>query len=384
MNRTPAEMRPTGIGPLSRLPLFFLLDGKRAVVAGGSNAAAWKAELLAAAGARVDLFAPTADEDMSALAAAAPAGVIVVHHRCWSRADLVGAAIAVADCADDAEAAQFATTARAAGVPVNVIDRPAFSDFAFGSIVNRSPLVIGISTDGAAPVFGQAIRAKIEALMPIGLARWAAAARAWRARVNALALPFRSRRDFWEKFADRALAAPDRKPTEADLQALLRPPRGPVAGSVVLIVGGGDPELLTLRAVRALHSAEVILFDHLVVPAILDLARREARKLRVGKIGGTPCREDEINALMVSLAQAGQRVVRLKGDDPMILGRAETEVAACRAAGIALEIVPAVAPGLGPVTRVGPASEVICAARLRAAGSARARGWRRAAAGRTR
>ncbi len=104
---------------------------------------------------------------------------------------------------------QFAAAARAAGVPVNVIDRPAFCDFSFGAIVNRSPLVIGISTDGAAPVFGQAIRAKIEALIPKGFARWAEAARAWRPRVQALALPFRGRRNFWEKFTDRAVAAPD-------------------------------------------------------------------------------------------------------------------------------------------------------------------------------
>ena len=130
---------------------------------------------------------------------AAPSSFI---ERRWTADDFAGAAIAVADCADDTEAAQFAAAARAAGVPVNVIDRPAFCDFAFGAIVNRSPLVIGISTDGAAPVFGQAIRAKIEALIPKGFARWADAARAWRPRVQALALPFRGRRGFWEKFTD--------------------------------------------------------------------------------------------------------------------------------------------------------------------------------------
>src|SRR5208282_3030603 len=130
------------------------------------------------------------------------------HDRLWAASDIAGAAIAVADCADDAEAARFAAMARAQGVPVNVIDRPGFSDFAFGAIVNRSPLVIGISTDGAAPVFSQAIRAKIEALIPRGFARWAEAARAWRPRVQQLALPFRGRRTFWERFADRAVAAP--------------------------------------------------------------------------------------------------------------------------------------------------------------------------------
>src|SRR5271154_2590733 len=226
MSRSPSEIHSPRIGPLARLPAFFALEDKRAVVAGGSEAAAWKAELLSSAGARVDVFAPAAGEEMLALAAAPPRGAIVIHARVWQAADLAGAAIAVADCADEREAARFAAAARAAGVTVNVIDRPAFSDFAFGAIVNRSPLVIGISTDGAAPVFGQAIRARIEALIPRGFSRWAVAARAWRPRVQALTLPFRGRRTFWEKFTARAVAAPEREPTAADLEALLAPVTG--------------------------------------------------------------------------------------------------------------------------------------------------------------
>jgi uroporphyrin-III C-methyltransferase/precorrin-2 dehydrogenase/sirohydrochlorin ferrochelatase len=353
MNRSPAELRKTRMSALSRLPAFFALAGKRAVVAGGSTAAAWKAELLSAAGASVDVFAPAADEEMLALAAAPPRGAVVVHGRHWAAADFAGAAIAVAECADDAEAARFAAAARAAGVPVNVIDRPAFCDFAFGAIVNRSPLVIGISTDGAAPVFGQAIRAKIEALIPKGFARWADAARDWRPRVQALALPFRGRRSFWEKFAARAVAAPDRAPTEADLDALLAP-NAPEAGSVILVgAGPGDPELLTLHAVRALQSADVILFDDLVAPDILDFARREAKKMLVGKTGHAPsCRQDDINTLMVSLAKAGRRVVRLKGGDPMIFGRADEEIVACRSAGIAVEVVPGITAAQGAASRL--------------------------------
>ena len=268
--------------------------------------------------------------------------------------DFAGAAIAVADCADDKEAAQFATAARAAGVPVNVIDRPAFCDFSFGAIVNRSPLVIGISTDGASPVFGQAIRAKIEALIPKGFARWADAARAWRPRVQALALPFRGRRNFWERFTERAVAAPNAAPTDADLDALLEPTAAQTAGSVILVgAGPGDPELLTLRAVRALQSADVILFDDLVAPDILDFARREAKKMLVGKTGHAPsCKQDDINALMISLAKAGRRVVRLKGGDPMIFGRADEEISACRAAAIAVEVVPGITTAQGAASRL--------------------------------
>jgi uroporphyrin-III C-methyltransferase/precorrin-2 dehydrogenase/sirohydrochlorin ferrochelatase len=354
MTRTPAEIRSTRIGALARLPVFFALEDKRVVVAGGSPAATWKAELLSAAGARVEVFALAPGEEMLALAAAPPRGVVILHDRNWTPDDFAGAAIAVANCADDEEAARFAAAARATGVPVNVIDRPAFCDFSFGAIVNRSPLVIGISTDGASPVFGQAIRAKIEALIPKGFARWADAARAWRPRVQALALPFRGRRNFWERFTERAVAAPNAAPTDADLDTLLEPTPAANSGSVILVgAGPGDPELLTLRAVRALQSADVILFDDLVAPDILDFARREAKKMLVGKTGHAPsCKQDDINALMISLAKAGRRVVRLKGGDPMIFGRADEEIAACRAAAIAVEVVPGITTAQGAASRL--------------------------------
>jgi uroporphyrin-III C-methyltransferase / precorrin-2 dehydrogenase / sirohydrochlorin ferrochelatase len=354
MSRTPAETPSAGIGALARLPVFFALENKRAVVAGGTPAAAWKAELLAATGARVDVFAASIGAEMLALAENPPRGQITLHERSWVDGDLAGAAIAVADCADDIEAHKFSASARASGVPVNVIDRPAFCDFSFGAIVNRSPLVIGISTDGASPVFGQAIRAKIEALIPSGFARWADAARNWRPRVQTLALPFRGRRAFWEKFTARAVAAPNAMPTDNDLEALLTPNVAPDAGSVVLVgAGPGDPELLTLRAVRALQSADVILFDDLVSPDVLDFARREAKKMLVGKTGyRASCKQDDINSLMVSLAKAGRRVVRLKGGDPMIFGRADEEITACRAAGIAVEVVPGITTAQGAASRL--------------------------------
>src|SRR5262245_43046060 len=170
--RMPAEARTPRMESLARLPVFYALTGKRAVVAGGSAAAAWKAELLAAAGAAVDVHAAEPGDEMIEIAAQAN---VTIHRAAATAADLRGAALAIGAFEDDGEAAAFAALAREAGVPVNVIDKPAFCDFAFGAIVNRSPLVIGISTDGAAPVFGQAIRAKLEALIPRGFARWAGA-----------------------------------------------------------------------------------------------------------------------------------------------------------------------------------------------------------------
>jgi uroporphyrin-III C-methyltransferase/precorrin-2 dehydrogenase/sirohydrochlorin ferrochelatase len=344
---------------LARLPVFLALDGRRALLAGGTPAAAWKAELLSAAGAMVEVYAAEPSDDMIAVAADPPRGAITLHRREWMAADLSGAAIAVAACDDDASAARFAAAARAAGMPVNVIDKPKFCDFSFGAIVNRSPLVIGISTDGAAPVFGQAIRAKLEALIPRGFARWAEAARRWRREVQAAGLTFNGRRRFWQLFARDAIVHPEREPTTSDFLRLLSATEAegtaPDQGSVTLVgAGPGDPELLTLRAVRALQSADVILFDDLVSREILDTARREAKKLLVGKTGyGPSCKQDEINGLMLGLAKAGRRVVRLKGGDPMIFGRANEEIAACRAAGIPVEVVPGITAAQGAAARLG-------------------------------
>jgi uroporphyrin-III C-methyltransferase / precorrin-2 dehydrogenase / sirohydrochlorin ferrochelatase len=352
--RTPVEARAPRMEALARLPVFYALGDKRAVVAGGSPAAAWKAELLAAAGALVEVFAEEVSDEMTELASSMPR--MTIHARAIEAADLAGASIAVGASADDAQAARFAAMARTAGVPVNIIDKPAFCDFSFGSIVNRSPLVIGISTDGAAPVFAQAVRAKLEALIPHGFARWADVAKRWRPRLQASGLSFGQRRRFWQRFTERAVAEPEHQPVERDIDLLVADIRGASTdtGSVVLVgAGPGDPELLTLRAVRALQSADVILIDDLVSPQVLDFARREAKKMMVGKTGHRPaCKQSEINDLMVKLAKAGKRVVRLKGGDPMIFGRAGEEIAACRAANIPVEAVPGISAAQGAAARL--------------------------------
>jgi uroporphyrin-III C-methyltransferase/precorrin-2 dehydrogenase/sirohydrochlorin ferrochelatase len=346
----PSETEPPRMAPLARLPLFFALDGRRAVVAGGTQAAAWKAELLSAAGAEVEAYAAEPCEELLALAADPPRGTIVIHRRAWSVDDIRGAAIAIGACDSDDDAVHFAAAARAAGVPVNVIDKPKFCDFAFGAIVNRSPLVIGISTDGAAPVFAQAIRAKLEAMIPRGFAAWAEAARRWRRQVQTSGLSFNGRRRFWQAFTAFAIKQPDRAPEQSDYDRLLAETAADAAaveqGSVTLVgAGPGDPELLTLRAVRALQSADVILYDDLVSPEILEFARREAKKMLVGKADGASCTQ-EINRLIVGLAKAGRRVVRLKGGNPAI----DAEIAACRRAGIAVEAIPGIVTAQRAVT----------------------------------
>ena len=335
--------------PLARLPIFLALEGKRAVVAGDGPAVAWKAELLSAAGADVVVFAECPCEELHALAAQPPRGAIVLQHRAWQAEDFCGAAVAVAGFDDDRDAQRFAEAARAAGVPVNVIDKPAFCDFSFGAIVNRSPLVIGISTDGAAPVFAQAIRGKLEAMIPRGFADWAEAARRWRKAIQSSGLSFAARRRFWQAFARFALAHPDRAPAQSDFDSVLRRTKAEAmpaeAGSVTFVgAGPGNPELLTLRAVRALQAADVILIDDLVAPDVLDFARREARKMRVRNPGQSALgHADGVHATMVALAKSGKRVVWLKHGDAAMFGRPGGEIAACRAAGVAVEVVPGVA-----------------------------------------
>jgi uroporphyrin-III C-methyltransferase/precorrin-2 dehydrogenase/sirohydrochlorin ferrochelatase len=347
------------MGPLARLPVFLSLDGKRAVLAGGSPAAAWKAELLSASGARVEVYATDICEELQQLAADPPRVAIVINRCPWSAVALENAAVAVGAFEDEEAAAAFASAARAAGVPVNVIDKPVFCDFSFGAIVNRSPLVIGISTDGAAPVFAQAVRAKLEALLPKGFADWAAAAGRWRGALKLAGLSFAARRKFWQIFTAHAVADPDRAPAQADFDSFVAEVNGLGAvvekGSVTLVgAGPGDPELLTLRAVRALQSADVILFDDLVSREVMDFARREARKMLVGKTGfGPSCTQEDINSLMVSLAKQGKRVVRLKGGDPLIFGRAAEEIAACEAANIPVNVVPGITSVQGAAARLG-------------------------------
>lgn len=343
---------------LATLPVFHKLTGRAVLLAAANPGAAWKAELLAAAGARVHIFAPQPAPELLALMAEWPAR-FVLQRRNWSIHDFAGMAMAVGALDDAAEAQAFRCAAKAAGVPVNVVDRPALCDFTFGAIVNRSPLVIGISTDGATPVFAQAIRTRIETLLPERFARWMQAARDWRPRVLALDLAFAVRRSFWQRLTDLALSRPTQNPDEATYAALLGETLAnqdhATRGSIAIVgAGPGDPDLLTLKAVRLLQSADVVLYDDLVSAGVLAMARREAGKIAVGKRGGrASCRQDDICRLMVQLADGGKRVVRLKGGDPAVFGRLDEELQAARDAGYAPELVPGITAASGAAASLG-------------------------------
>lgn len=363
--RRPSAAAPERIAALASLPMFHKLSGKRVVLVGGTEGALWKAELLAAAGARVLTLLEEENPAFRALAAeiatrtAAGFGAIEIAIRAVTPQDFTGAVLAIADLEDEAEAMAFRTMGRAAGVLVNIVDKPMLCDLQFGSIVNRSPLLVAISTDGAAPVLGQAIRTKIEALLPPGIKRWAELAQAFRPRVQQRELPFSARRSFWQKFTARALASAAAGPDAAIERELLDDLAGTEAedrrGRVTLVgAGPGDPELLTLKAMRALQGAEVILFDDLVSTEVLDLARREATRISVGKVGhGPSVTQAEINRLIVDHAMAGRNVVRLKSGDPLVFGRAGEEIAACHAAGIAVSVIPGITAAQGAAASLG-------------------------------
>jgi uroporphyrin-III C-methyltransferase/precorrin-2 dehydrogenase/sirohydrochlorin ferrochelatase len=358
-SRKPAEAQPNRMGALAKLPVFFDLAGKRAVLAGGSAGAAWKAELLAAAGADVSLFADEPSEEMlSLIERGAAAGNLTLHQRPWSIDVFQGATIAVGDFEDEVEAKAFRCAARAAGVPVNTVDKPATCDFLFGSVVNRSPVVIGISTDGAAPILGQAVRRKIETLLPTSLTQWAQLARDIRETVMDRLAAGPQRRAFWEAFADRAFGPKPEAQEAGSLGQLVESIRGGTSkpqGRVTLVgAGPGDPDLLTMRALRALQSADVILFDDLISDGILELARREAKRMMVGKRGAREsCSQADINALMLKLAKQGKHVVRLKSGDPMIFGRAGEEIEALEQAGIPVLVVPGITSAQGLAAGLG-------------------------------
>ena len=357
----PRNDEPARMEPLAKLPVFWALEGRRVVVAGATDGAMWKAELLAACGACVDVYAEACDGAFEAFLGRTPehpAASIALNRRRWAPADLDGAALAIGDCEGEAEARAFVAAARAVGVPVNVTDKPEFCEFQFGSIVNRSPVIVAISTDGAAPILAQTIRRKIETLLPKSLKVWAALAQSLRDAVNRRLEPGPRRRVFWERFADRVFSTMD-TPEEGVGGVLLadaeRLAGAPAIGHVTLVgAGPGDAELLTLKAVRALQAADVILFDDLVSAEVLELARREAKRMLVGKRGGREsCRQDDINAMMVKLAKAGKRVVRLKSGDPMVFGRAGEEIAHLDRENIPVDVVPGITAASAMASRLG-------------------------------
>ncbi|MGD9510922.1 MAG: SAM-dependent methyltransferase, partial [Geminicoccaceae bacterium] len=319
-------------------PVFMDLNDQTVLVVGGGEQAAQKLRLLTRTGARLRVLASEVCDEVASLAARRR---IALERRSLQARDLANARLVYVALDDGAEAAMAAAMARAAGVPVNAVDRQELCDFITPAIVDRDPVVVAIGTEGTAPVLARQIKSRLEAMLPAGLgelSRWAVRLRQHAADAIAHG---RTRRRFWEGFFEGPIARAylaGNFATAHDLAERELAGAVPVSGRVSLVgAGPGDPDLLTVKAVRALQEADVIVTDRLVGPEILDRARRDARRILVGKTPGHPSpTQAEINAILVREATAGHYVVRLKGGDPMVFGRAGEALAALHAAGIAV------------------------------------------------
>lgn len=354
---------------MQHYPIFLDLAGRAVAVSGGGETALPKLRLLLKTPGRITVFAEAPDAEVEALAAA---GRIALSRRAFAAGDAAGMALVYAANGDRAEDRRVRAIARTEGALVNVVDDLHASDFITPAIVDRDPVTVAIGTEGAAPVLARAIKADLEAQLPATLGTLARLGRAFRGAADALPMG-RIRRDFWSAFylreGPRALAeggeAAVRGVLDRLLDASLR--AAPQTGRVVFAgAGPGDPDLLTLKARKALDEADVVIHDGLVPQPILELARREAVLVAAGKTGfGPSTPQGEINRLIVEHAQAGALVVRLKGGDPTLFGRLDEETDACDAAGVSWTVVPgitaasAVAASLGrSLTRRGRNSGV--------------------------
>ncbi|MEL7492204.1 MAG: siroheme synthase CysG [Pseudomonadota bacterium] len=342
---------------MKSFPAFLDLKGRKVVIVGGGAEALRKARLYVSAGADITMIAPTIEDDVRDELA----GRVKIVDASVTRHDFYGAAIAVIADVDDATAEKYAAWARSLGALVNAVDRPSLCDFTTPSIIDRGDITIAISTGGVAPVLGQKLRGKIEALAPNNLGDLAAFAKSFRTAVKA-SVPADQRRAFWASVFDGPIAAKfvagDEAGAREDMIAAINKPQAQNRQGVVHIVGAGpgDPELLTLRAHRLLQEADVIVYDKLVSKEIMALARRDADRIFVGKSKADHTMpQEEIGALLVRLAHDGKTVVRLKGGDPFVFGRGGEELDVLRGAGVSAYITPGVTAATGCAAASGMA-----------------------------
>jgi len=336
------------------LPVFLRLEGQAALIVGGGTVAARKARWLARAGAQVTLVAPQWHAEV---AAGIHEGAYRGLREAFAPGHVQGMRLVIAASDDPATNQAVSLAARTLQIPVNVVDSPELSTFIFPAIIERSPVLVAVSSAGAAPVLARRVREQIEALLP---ARLGALARFMgeRRREVGQALSAWARRAFWERIAsgptaERVLAGDEpgaARAFAAELRTSQLTGAGGEAralGEVYLIgAGPGSPDLLTLRALQLLQQADVILYDRLVPEAILDRARRDAERIAVGKSVGDSGGQERINQLLLQLAAQGKRVARLKGGDPFVFGRGGEELEVLAAHDVPYTVVPGVTAAL--------------------------------------
>lgn len=314
---------------------------------GGGAVAARKIQRLLQAGARIDVVAPELCAELQELV---QEGRVQHLQDRFERDQLRGRSLVIAATDDPAVNRQVSEEAQSRQVPVNVVDNPALCTFIMPSVVDRSPVQIAISTGGASPVLARLLRARLETLVPSSYGRLAEVMARFRQRVREKFPGMRERRRFWEHIlqgpvAEMLYARQDKAALRSLEEQLEKGAGGMETGGEVYLVGGGpgDPDLLTFRALRLMQQADVVLYDRLVAPAILDLVRRDADRLYVGKQRERHAiPQEEINQLLIRLARQGKRVLRLKGGDPFIFGRGGEEIEHLSREGIPFQVVPGI------------------------------------------
>ncbi|MDD5385338.1 MAG: siroheme synthase CysG [Gallionella sp.] len=334
------------------LPVFMDVRSKLCLVVGGGEVAHRKASVLLAAGAAVKAVAP----EFSTAFAVLP-GVECIAER-FQPSHLDGAVLVIAATDDGAVNREVSQQARARNIPVNVVDNPDLCTFIMPAILDRSPLMVAFSSGGASPVLARMLRGELEALIPQGYGRLAEFAARFRDTVKARIDPAK-RRIFWENALDGAIAekvlAGDEAGAEAMLLNLLENKNDERRGEVYLVgAGPGDPDLLTFRALRLMQKADVVVYDNLVSKPIVEMTRRDAMRIFVGKKRADHTMpQEEINELLVRLAREGKRVLRLKGGDPFIFGRGGEEIETLAEHGIPFQVVPGITAASGVAAYAG-------------------------------
>jgi uroporphyrin-III C-methyltransferase/precorrin-2 dehydrogenase/sirohydrochlorin ferrochelatase len=339
-------------------PVFFDLTGQKVLIVGGGEVALRKVSMLERTGALITVVAPDIAPELMALAAA---GGLKLAIREFSPSDLDGARLVIVATSRRAVNRWIAKLSEGRNIPVNVVDDAQASRFIVPAIIDRDPVLVAISTGGTSPVLARRLRERLEALIPARIGELATWLKALRRASRRKLRDTGERRRFFEAVVDgpaaRRFVDGDRPGAQRIAQQLLATtstaPRA--AGEVTLVgAGPGDPELLTLKALRALQDADVILHDRLVPSAVLDLARRDAARICVGKAAGSiGSAQEDINTLMIELANQGKRVVRLKGGDPFVFGRGGEELQALAKARINFSVVPGITAALGVAAYTG-------------------------------
>jgi len=338
------------------LPVCLRLQDTPVVLVGGGTVATRKARLLLRAGANVTVVSPEVSAELEQL--------LADHGGVWQQSryretDLHGKKLAVAATPERATNEQIYQHAMALSLPVNVVDAPELCSFIFPSIIDRDPLLIAITSSGKSPVLARILRRKIEAMVPAAYGRLAEFAGRFRQLVKEHIVQDTPRRLFWEQamegtLAEQVLAGRERQ-AEAQLRERLQDTEALHGGEVYLIgAGPGDPDLMTFKAARLLQSADVVLYDRLVSPVIVDMARRDAQRIYVGKKRADHAvAQTDINQLLLELAQQGKRVVRLKGGDPFIFGRGGEEIELLAKHRIPFQVVPGITAANGAACYAG-------------------------------